>query len=107
MPAPLPPSCSALDGDASVPGSDAPLDRIEPGRSQPLGKIAPRLARQIAILRPDDKIGAVPPVPEERVAADRHTRMRLLGFAKEVGDLALRRPRTDRHRDHRTPALEL
>ena len=33
--------------------------------------------------------------------------MRLLGLAQQIGDVALRRPRPDRHRHYRSSAREL
>src|SRR4051794_7687965 len=87
--------------------SNPAFDWLVPGVAKPDRKIASGLARERLVVASDHEIGAVAAVLEKRIAADRHARMRRLGFTQQVRDIALRGARSDGDRHHRAAALEL
>src|SRR6185503_698272 len=97
----------AVASRVSGPPLDAARDRLVPRLAKPPRQLLSGPARQFSILGADDKVRAVPSLPEERIAADRDSGMRGFGLAQQVGDLAFGRSCPDRHRHDRTTALEL
>src|SRR4051812_4743716 len=90
----------------AMPSLYTSVDRFVPRFAQTLRQGVARAPGEITILGADHEIGSIPTVLEEWIAADGDARVGGFRLAKQVGDIAFGRPRTNRHRNDRPPALQ-